>query len=168
MNKLWEKIKHLVANRAIHRRGFVLGAVKREQILEHLKLEIKELEESPDSVDEVADCLCCLLQYAHHIRWTMTLDRLEEVALRKLEARFHVPSRFKHYPFVLRRRHEDGPQSDIYAFIKDAMSIAVSLRSVVYCEFEGTEFYVIDEDTEAQAHAKFQAAYRERVNKGTM
>lgn len=44
MQKLWDKIKYMRANRAVHRKGYVMGCMHRSTILAHMKEEVKELE----------------------------------------------------------------------------------------------------------------------------
>lgn len=73
---------------ALHRKGFRLGEVAGQAILNYAMREIDELSDAPDDIEELADIMNCLAHYAALKGWTREL--IEAAMIRKMRARVSV------------------------------------------------------------------------------
>lgn len=86
MQKALAEIRRLLETNAEHRKGYRLGEVSKERILEHAKEELNELIAEQDDVVEMADVLAILFQYCQVQGWSM--ETLETIMLIKMKIRF--------------------------------------------------------------------------------
>jgi hypothetical protein len=86
MKKSWNKIKRMIAEGYVHRKGFNLKDVKPRFILQQAEEEFNELKAEPDNPEEMADLLGVLIHYSIKQGWTMEV--LENYLMEKLDLRF--------------------------------------------------------------------------------
>jgi len=85
-DKAWEEVLLLEEVKAEHRSGFTLGDYSEERILRYAMEELREQEDAPDDIGEMADVLCCLIAYCRRKQWNM--HRVGLAMRQKLRARF--------------------------------------------------------------------------------
>lgn len=94
MKQLWAEIDQIIEEGTPHRRGYTLKESTFPATVTHMKEEVVELETSvtPDErVNELGDVLAIVFHAAKQLG--LTMEQLEEVALKKLKMRFpgHEP-----------------------------------------------------------------------------
>ena len=89
MQKAMRAVGLLIAVKANHRLGFVVGEVEPAFILERAAAELQELVAEPNDPDELADLFGILLHYAIKKGWS--LDDIERRMLDKFRRRFQLP-----------------------------------------------------------------------------
>jgi hypothetical protein len=86
MESAWNFIDQLIAENALHRKGFRLQEIDPPFVLGQACQELKELCDEPNNPDEMADLFGVLIHYCIKQGWT--IDFIETCVMRKLKLRF--------------------------------------------------------------------------------
>jgi NTP pyrophosphatase (non-canonical NTP hydrolase) len=96
MQIVFDKIRELIAAKAVHRKGFVMGEIEPLVTAGHTVTEAAELMQAvafkhprQAVLDEMADTVCCVCHLA--IALGIAEEEIAEAAVRKLALRITVP-----------------------------------------------------------------------------